>query len=347
VERRALAAPVPSLEKWLAANPNVANAMFWNPGDHPKPYAAWPAPFKEKLQVAFALAWNGVPTGLPDPFPNLSPLKDDNGGVEVTLRGEQAFALYAAYAANSLATEIGHKLPWSIIGFSASALRALFDGHEQYRKLYPRQDEYQVVLDGVPPAPETCLAFLRANKLVGPDRRATIAQLLEWCRDRLSHYTGMRKPFNMEAHWQYRGQPPISRVLSGTRWQGTEKKWSPTGDPRRRYTAGCWGTTAVLTSVLRTVNIPVRQVLASDTDTAGSGMERHSAAYFPADELCITHSDDPYSAFVRYLPSFDIKQIIVSKPQWDLWFPARSKPDLQAPRNIGRPLFESAVSTTC
>lgn len=49
----------------------------------------------------------------------------------------------------------------------------------------------------------------------------------------------------MHNHWQYRGWPPVERIISGT------------NDPVlgvRHWTAGCRGTSGFLRLVLRTTN---------------------------------------------------------------------------------------------
>ena len=51
--------------------------------------------------------------------------------------------------------------------------------------------------------------------MIAQDRLHTIGNLLEWSRD-LIHFLGGFTAKNLEGHWQYRGQMPVSRVISGT-----------------------------------------------------------------------------------------------------------------------------------
>jgi hypothetical protein len=231
------AAPPPSIDDWLRTHSNIAKAVVWDFGKGGQPYAAWPEPFKARLRAAYARAWSGEPSGLVDPPPNQLSREDDKYPLTV-LSGADAFALHAALVANSLAADIGRRLPWSVADYSEPALAALFDGRQVFARSSNRPDSYATVLHGVPAPPEACLDFLQTRRIVGANRRATIVQTLAWCRDHLWHFTGKMTARNFEEHWQYRGMPPASRVMSGTRYTGAG--FSATSDRRRHFTAGCW-----------------------------------------------------------------------------------------------------------
>jgi hypothetical protein len=324
------AAPPPSIDDWLRMHSSVAKAVVWDFGKGGLPYAAWPEPFKARLRAAFARAWSGEPSGLVDPPPNQLAREDDKYPLTV-LSGADAFALHAALVANSLAADIGRRLPWSVADYSEPALAALFDGRQIFARSSNRPDGYATVLHGVPAPPDACLDFLRAQRIIGANRRATIVQMLAWCRDHLWHFTGKMTARNFEEHWQYRGMPPVSRVMSGTRYAGAG--FSATSDRRRHFTAGCWGTTSFLAALLRTVNIPVQQLTP----------ERHSAPYFVTEGLCLSHGDDPYNGYCRVQPSFDIEQILITKAQYDIWFPPGAAPVAGELGNVGRGVTEAAI----
>jgi hypothetical protein len=46
-------------------------------------------------------------------------------------------------------------------------------------------------------------------------RWGTIVRLLGWCCDSLQLFEGDNTPENFEKHWQYRGYPPVERIISG------------------------------------------------------------------------------------------------------------------------------------
>jgi hypothetical protein len=333
------AAPPPSIDDWLRTHPNIAKAVVWDFGKGGVPYAAWPEPFKARLRAAFARAWSSEPSGLVDPPPNQ--VTHENGKYPLTvLSGTDAFALQAALVANSLAADIGRRLPWSVADYSEPALAALLDGRQTFARSSNRPDSYATVLLGVPAAPEACLDFLRTQRIIGASRRATIVQMLSWCRDQLSHFTGKMTAGNFEDHWQYRGMPPASRVTSGTRYAGAG---FGTSDRRRHFTAGCWGTTSFLAAVLRTVNIPVQQLTPRVMNAATTSVDRHSAPYFVTEGLCLSHGDDPYNAYCRVQPSFDIEQILITKAQYDTWFPPGAAPMAGELGNVGRGVTDPAI----
>jgi hypothetical protein len=334
------AAPPSSIDDWLRMHSSIAKAVVWDFGKGGLPYAAWPEPFKARLRAAFARAWSGEPSGLVDPPPNQVTGENDKYPLTV-LRGADAFALHAALVANSLAADIGRRLPWSVADYSEPALAALFDGRQIFARSSNRPDSYAAVVHGVPAPPETCLDFLLMQRVVGANRHATIVQMLAWCRDHLWHFTGKMTAKNFEQHWQHRGMPPASRVMSGTRYSGDG--FGGTSDLRRHFTAGCWGTTSFLAAVLRTVNIPVQQFTPTVMNAATTSVDRHSAPYFVTEGLCLSHGDEPYNSYCRVQPSFDIEQILITKAQYDIWFPPGAAPVAGELANVGRGVTEAAI----
>jgi hypothetical protein len=330
--------PVAPLDPWLNAHGNVGRALVWDFGKGGQPYASWPEPAKARLRVAFALAWNGKPNGLVDPPPDVRVYKDMDFPL-TALSGANAFALYLALVGSSLAQEIGHRLPWSVTGYSDAALATLFDGRQTYARWVNGQDGYTILHVSVPAPPETCLAFLRSSKMIGADRRATIVHVLSWCRN-LSHFLGAIAAKNNEDHWHYRGKPPASRVISGTTYTGAG--FGPDEDRRRYFTAGCWGTTGFLISLLRTVNIPVQGLNPTDMSENGK-LSSHSAPYFMTEGLCLSHGDDPYNAYSRFEPTFGIDQILIGKAQFDAWFPPGKTPVAGSRSNVGRRVIDLAI----
>jgi hypothetical protein len=331
------ATPPPGLDEWLRAFPRIANAVVWDFGKGLQPWPAWPEPFKAKLRQAYARAWNNEPSGLVDPPPNQTATKDE-ASPATSLTGEHAFALHAAHVGNGLAVEIGRRVPWSVADYPDAALLVLFSGNHFFRR---DGANYRLALQCIPASPEATLAFLRANKIIAADRRATIVQMLGWCRDRLVHFGGDVTTQNFYDHWQYRGMPPASRIISGTRFLGPIS--TPGYDPRRRYTAGCWGTTTFLAATLRAINIPVQRVGAPQWSRFAPKPETHTTPWFMVDDLYLSHGDDPYNNFCAYQPSFDVGEILLTKAQFEAWFPPGAVPTAETPRNVGRRVFDLAI----
>jgi len=134
----------------------------------------------------------------------------------------------------------------------------------------------------------------------------------------------------MEYQWQYRGFPPISRIMAGT----------PNNDPRPGYndpelrnrTAGCHGTNGFLRGVLHTVNIPVLY-----RRPPGSG---HATPNFPGEDKWLSHGDDPYNSFSRSTPRYPAEELLIDQATYSSWFTnGMPDPDL----NIGRQVYELAL----
>ena len=206
------AATPPVLDDWLRAYPNVAKAVVWDFGKGLQPYAAWAEPAKARLRAAYLRAFNNQPSGLADPPPNLARKNDDEYPATI-ISGEHAFALHIAHVGNSLATEIGRRVPWSIANYSDPAMVTLLSGFHFFRRTKDAAESYSLVPESVPAPPDATLAFLRANKIVAATPRATIVQMLAWCRDHMSHFGGPVTARNFEDHWQYRGVPPITVIV--------------------------------------------------------------------------------------------------------------------------------------
>jgi hypothetical protein len=126
--------------------------------------------------------------------------------------------------------------------------------------------------------PRATFAFLKRNLLIGNSRLDAIVKLLDWSGDNLSHFYNSMTYRNMQDHWQYRGLPPITRILDGTTaiyWPGFS-----------HWTAGCHGSTGFYRNVLRALNVPMQI-----TTICG-----HSVAYFMSEGRYMDHGDDPYNS---------------------------------------------------
>lgn len=277
----------PSLTCWLERNPAVADSVKWQfayqaSGSYEVPETAkrawpnWSETEQSELVVAFEDAWNWLYGQTP--FANLNepiaypPVNGADTSVATlspAVRVDASYArqLYLRWIAVNLAVEIGGHVPWSVTTYSPEHLQILFDsasflalgpngdfgvcsGRPEHANYVKRKDN----LGGSLIAPPMfTLAFLRNANLVRGTRQATIAAVLDWARDNLVHFYGSADYGTMEQHWQYRGLPPITRVVGGT------TSTYPGATPQfARWTAGCHGTAGLLRNVLRAVNIPVQ-----------------------------------------------------------------------------------------
>jgi hypothetical protein len=223
---------------------------------------------------------------------------------------------------------MGVQVSWSLAGFTATQLAHLLDSRTMFHWQGSPAGYRIDGMDGnvIPAPPAYTYAFLGKGNLIGISRRETIANVIGWCRSNLSHFLGGLDTANMEDQWQYRGLPPMTRVI-----EGTVQTSHPTSGSAHR-TAGCWGTTGFLRAAGRAVNIPVKLVT-----NAG-----HAQPWFMADDCYLSHGDDPYNALTKAVPPFAPDEILTSKAKFDAWF-GPSVPAAEKSDNVGRRTRELAV----
>ncbi len=301
----------PDLNAWLTAHPNVAGAIKWQPHFQDSGYdvpetakvkwSDWTAAMRNDLVAAFSDAWTWLEG--PDPFHALAEtiqypptnvgekVAVDTATPAVKVDEGWAWDLYVRWVAWHLVVESEGWSPWSVTGYGDEALQVLFDsaaimaraagdqmvlGSENYSSAYfvKRKDNLGASL--IAP-PRYTAAFLELNGLRGPTRLTTIANLLQWAGTNLVHSFGGDSYGDMEAYWQYRGLPPITRIVEGTT--------SSAVNEFEHWTSGCHGTAGFLRNVLRAVNIPV-QIMR---------INGHAIAYFMTEGRYLDHCDDPYN----------------------------------------------------
>ena len=357
--RRAVFGLPPSLSCWLSTHPTVAASVKWQftfqtsaydiPETAKRAWPSWSTSEQSELIVAFEEAWNWLYGTAPfanlnetiaDPPVNLADTSDPTGRPYVQISGPAARELYLRWLGLNFAVELGGHLPWSVAGYTAEQLQVLFDsasflsrlgsgnfavcaGSPEHTNYVKRKDNLGGSLIG---PPRFTLAFLRNASLVGPTRQATIANLLNWVRDNFVHFYGAGDYQTMDQHWQYRGLPPLSRVVSGT--TSTYPGAFPTF---ARWTAGCHGTTGFLRNVLRAVNIPV-QILR----VCGHGQAR-----FLTEGTYLDHGDNPYNLGFKaaMLPASDL---LIDDATYTAWFGTSLDNHDTNCANIGRRAAELA-----
>jgi hypothetical protein len=165
---------------------------------------------------------------------------------------------------------------------------------------------------------------------IGPTSLDTVVNAVGWCHENFFHYLGGTDIANMVATWQYRGFPPMVRVIQGT----TEDSTSGGGDSEwGHWTDGCWGTTGFLIALLRAVNLPVTLI-----ENAG-----HAQPWFMSVSSYLSHGDDPYNALTWVTPRIPPSEILTDEGSFDAWF-GPGVPAAQIALNIGRRTQELALA---
>jgi hypothetical protein len=335
---RAIRGLPPPLDCWLSDHPTVADSIKWQvtfdtsvydiPATAKRAWPTWSDAEKHELAAAFEDAWKWL-YGQQTPFATLNetlaypPVNQNNtttstDGPWTAVTESYARELYLRWIGLSLAVEIGGHVPWSVTGYTAEQLQVLFDSASFLSR---RPDNTYLVCAGSPghpnyvnrkdnlggsliAPPRFTLAYLRNATLVGATRAATIAQLLDWCRDNLVHFYGAADYGTMDQHWQYRGLPPITRVVGGT-----ISTYPGAMTTTEHWMAGCHGTTGLLRNVLRAVNIPV-QILR----VCGHGQVR-----FLTEGTYLDHADNPYNLGFKAsgLPASDL---LIDETTYASWF---------------------------
>lgn len=345
--RRFLGRP-PSVSCWLKRHPDVANSIKWQfefqssaydiPDTAKRAWPDWSTQEKAQLTLAFEEAWewrqaqsgtySASGEGLPYPPANLRDTTNDNGGPWTGVSAAYAWDLFTRWVALELVVEIGHQVPWSVTSYDAEQLQVLFDsaalmsrladdtftvatgspGHANYVK---RKDNLGSSL--IAP-PRYTLAFLVNGNLLGATRLETIGNLLQWVSGNLVHFYGAFVYAEAEHHWQYRGNPPMTRIIEGT----TNPAIGPVGQ-FAHWTAGCHGTTGFLRNALRAANIPVHI----------STVCGHSQACFITEGVYLDHGDNPYNSTFKNTGQ-PASALLIDHATYVAWFGASTDN-----RNVG------------
>ncbi len=315
----------PDLNEWLEEKPSIAGAIFWENKKGAVSYSKWDDDKKESLQEIFASVWNEETVFEEDPVPNKAKLKKGDEVVQ-TMDEDLAWNIFASYLSQSLAMEIKEKLEWSLEDMSAQGLAELLDG----RKMFVYDSEkneysidyrfgYVVYCD-----PVTALQFLKENKIIKTKTTDSIAAMMEWCRKHLQHFSGGDDLENLYDQWQYKGFPPLIRMIEGT------VQLSDPDSGKMHITYGCWGTTGFLKAILRIINIPVELVIAAG----------HAIPRFVEEKLYLSHGDDLYNQLAFADPPIPIDKFLIEEEKFKKWF---SGSDEENDKNIGRQVLELAI----
>lgn len=331
--------------RFLRRHPGLTAAIVWRaPGPVaevngvPTAYPQWPAAWKAELAATWRQIRGGTFPGLPS-RPKVYLSLNNGGDIFATgLSPAVAWRYYLAHIAQSLVVESEGRVSWSLDEQPATDLWWLFDSKSLFhysstlkRYFTPKgHTSIESLGSSQPGDPVRIAGELIVLGLIGADRRDTIDRVLDWCRANLVHFYGFETPQNVADYWQYRGWPPVERVLAGT----THPQFG-----YAHWTAGCWGTTGFLRNALRTVNV-------------ACGLEvrdGHALPHFllPLNrgrrrDLYPTHGDDPYNSLWRATPPVPIDELPIGSRTFSRWF----GPNATLPpggSNVGRQTVELAI----
>jgi hypothetical protein len=325
------------LSSWLAANPSIKSSMQWIlpvAGSTPQTvgYVAWPSAMQNQLLQSFVDYWAWYAAGMtgPDPSPVADPPPNQHptstSDVTTVLAPGDAQALYVKYLALGFVVELQHRVPWSLLQFDGASLAELLDARKFYTQYTTTSTGggYQLISLSVVPAPPLQAAQFVASRGMRCDNKPeSIAEVVFWARN-LQHYNNTANPAQDEVDfWQYPGNPPASRVLAGTTYTGPVQ-----GVPKNptQWTLGCHGTTGLIKSLLRTINIPVEEMTGGNPHVTEPNnafyFSGHATAHFLSEGLWLSHGDDPYigSGYEWMLP-FPLQALEINDAQFYSWFP--------------------------
>lgn len=315
----------------------------------------WSAQQKNDLQQAFTHAYNWyfLNNQLTDTSPTIPVNINPNVNNPIaagsfpgtSISPSAAWNLYLSWLAHTLLLESYGLVPWSITSYDNESQHLLLNASRMMiancatltsgctpisyslvtdNYLAGNGSEYRRDIRGYTTisTPIYTYNFLKDANIFNPAQAGTarkaIENLLQWCRrDNMSHFSGFFTYDNCETHWQYRGAPPVVKIVEGTNNGFSFSHWS----------AGCHGTSGFLKHTLRALNIPVEL-----TQNCG-----HSIPVFRTENVFLSHGDDPYAAIGvdnNSLESLDPKGQLVPAKFFQQWFGQSMYSDLTF-ANIG------------
>ncbi|MBF0275760.1 MAG: hypothetical protein HQK84_11070 [Nitrospinae bacterium] len=346
----------PSLEYWFEDHPKITKNIKWQysfednlyeiPETAKRSWTDWSDTEKNDLQQAFNHLWKWhksagtIPPSkvdLPYPPTNLQSTKNNNGAPWTAVENSYAWNLFIQNIALQLVLEIGNLLPWSIRKYNDEQLQVLFDS----AAIMSRRADGSYIIGSASPcfkqyinrksnlgasliAPPTfAYEFLVNSGLIGATKLATIGNLLQWISNNLLPSIGGSTYLNMEKHWQYRGLPPISRMIEGS------TNPSVVSETTQHWTPDSHGTTGFIRNVLRVVNIPVHISTICDL----------SQACFLTENLYLDNGDNLYNTdFIS--TEFPASDLLIDHNTYVSWFGTETINREEGCENLGRQVKE-------
>jgi hypothetical protein len=315
-----------NLDNWLGTHTTIANAITWeDPGGAVRNYFSWTNAEKNQLNNFYLSIASSVAPGL-SATPLLAVVPAGTDSVSTKLSQNTAWQYFIAYTAQSLFIEVNNMVGWSLATLSSGHKALILDSRNLFRWT-SSSGFYEISFShgaASPGDPFRIYNFLKTNNLIASTRLATIAKLVEWCRQNLIHFTGGWDATNVLNQWQYSGFPPVESIIAGTPLSGTP------GSTIKHRTGGCWGTTGFLRIVLRTINIPAQ------LETRAG----HALPSFVSENRFLSHGDDPYNQLFKTATDATTEELLINEIRFNEWFGA----GVDHIRNIGRQTQELAIT---
>lgn len=327
------------LNCWFDLHSSVLQHLVWQDVNEQtgqvfnRHYSQWSLSQKQQLAEAVYRAYQWLKNDLENfsgpslssPPTNLLSLNDFNYPCN-RFSKEDAWKLYLATVAHSLALEISGLVPWSFTEYSPTDQEILLNSKYFFQagaiSCQTYDDEAQTIpktyqFNGysnfgrvIPQPPTVGFDFLVTNNLLGPNHLSTLTKLLNWSHQ-LFHYLHGYSTLNVANHWHYRGGVPAVRVLEGT--QLTDAKGVPSNSYPgvHHWTAGCRGTSEFFRALLRNANIPVQVYQES--------CEGHYLPILWTLQKALDHGDNPYSRTWETTPQISASKILIPVSQLQQW----------------------------
>jgi hypothetical protein len=351
--------PLPDVDCWLKwAHPEIGNTIVWHTGpgsNQATMYHNWTWEQKAQLINAVYHYWYWFEYGYMPNWGDPYPVDTYFGGdfpvnlagptqTDTVISEADAWNYYIDSVGLSLAAELGHWYRWHVRWGSHIYnwdLKYLFDSEQMFAANYwggNGQVQYRVMSqfsgNGWPihgavtlTSPMASLELLmRQGGLVRDSMDGTLYAALDWGRDNLVHYNGGDDIVAEPRVWQYRGLPPVLKMINGTIAEDNGQNFGDTAFGVQNWTMGCHGTSGFYKAVLRTVNIPVE--VESNTWHSGTAFPM-----WPSWQIAghITHSDALYSRAFRdqnlglpgenpTTPPVSVSNVVVDESEYDFWF---------------------------
>ena len=315
------------LETWIWDHPEVGESIKWMVDKNSNTienYFEWNSTLKNNLHSLYDdLLLGNYPT-FPDPLNNIN--NDAINSCITVISDNDASDVYFSFLATSLYHEIQNTFEWSILDFSTQSLNVMYDWAEYFYiangLITNFQNQFVVGINSTPAPPDYLEAnFFSEFNIIDETAKGTYGHVLDFVRDSMLHYTS-----GCYNHWQYYGDPPMSRIIEGT--------YKETGGNFGHWSKGCHGTVSFTKWLGFWMNIPVID------DYVGVG---HRIAILPSlDSLFITHGDDPYNAGSKQ-PSIKGRHMLVNKAHFEDTFGDGSYSQ-ELNSNVGRRVNEIALN---
>ncbi len=314
------------LDFWLVVRPGIMAAINWEAElDTFINYKNWTTEQKDQLAQRFQQLYDGEMLNLPE-VPTLAVIPDDNDKPATHFLDSEAWDYYISYVAHSLVIEVKQTVPWSLLQFSEVELKNLLDSSSLFDRtnigdfnLRHWFSKHGSITCG---DPSRIFPFILEQDFIADTHEASIINVLDWCKENLVHYHGSFKTWNVNNQWQYKGYPPIERIISGT------PDLSGTTPGISHRSSACHGTSGFLKGILRLMNIPC--------DPYHKG---HSFPHFISIDKYLSHGDDPYNKLFKYSNVIPTHELFLDPATFDEWIV--STPNYHS--NVGRRVRELAV----